>query len=186
MDFPLGVSMTRFLHFVQPCYVPFHSSDSDSFSNLILDSVTCHHYYTSHIFSLSFHITFLLYLFTPVIRLHSILCTYRDTFHNSTDVPMTYHTTTSATSRILRFLVATFLQPVLHAGRGHKFTSWTIMYHRNSILHIPWHPLLAFENCALFVTLHCFATFVRFYNFNQIIHRNRKLVPDMLNIGSIT
>ena len=90
MDFPLGVSMTRFLHFVQPCYVPFHSSDSDSFSDLILDSVTCHHYYTLHIFSLSFHITFLLYLFTLVIRLHSILCTYRDTFCDSTDVPTMY------------------------------------------------------------------------------------------------
>ena len=48
------------------CYIPFHSSDSDSFSDLILDSVTCHRYYASRIFSLSFLITFLLYLFTPV------------------------------------------------------------------------------------------------------------------------
>ena len=48
------------------CYVPFHSSDSNSFSDLILDSVTCHHYYASRIFSLSFLITFLLYLFTLV------------------------------------------------------------------------------------------------------------------------
>ena len=48
------------------CYIPFHSSDSDLLSNLILDSVTCHHYYASCIFSLSFHITFLLHLFTPV------------------------------------------------------------------------------------------------------------------------
>ena len=48
------------------CYVPFHSSDSDLLSVLILDSIACHHYYASRIFSLSFHITFLLYLFTPV------------------------------------------------------------------------------------------------------------------------
>ena len=48
------------------CYILFHSSDSDLFSNLILDSITCHPYYASHIFSLSFHITFLLHLFTPV------------------------------------------------------------------------------------------------------------------------
>ena len=96
----------------------------------------------------------------------------------------TDHPATSATSRILRFLVATFLQPVLHAGRGHKFTSQTITYHKNSVLHIPRHPLLAFVNCALFATLRLFVTFARFYDFNQIIHR--KLVPDMPNIGLIT
>ena len=56
---------------------------------------------------------------------------------------------TYATSRILRFLAATFLQLVLHAGRGYEITNQMIMYHKNPILHIPWHPLLAFKNCAL-------------------------------------
>ena len=50
----------------QNCYIPFHSSDSDSFSDRILDSDTCHQHYALHIFSLSFRITFLLHLFTPV------------------------------------------------------------------------------------------------------------------------
>ena len=48
------------------CYVPFHSSDSDSISNLILGSINCHRYYISRIPSLSFHITSLRYLCTPV------------------------------------------------------------------------------------------------------------------------
>ena len=47
-------------------YIPFHSSDSNLLSILILDSVTRHPYYASHIFSLSSNITFLLHLFTLV------------------------------------------------------------------------------------------------------------------------
>ena len=60
------------------CYIPFHSLESDSFSDLILDSNTCYCYYASHIFSLSFCITFLLHLFTlvpdwkPDIRLYLV------------------------------------------------------------------------------------------------------------------
>ena len=56
---------------------------------------------------------------------------------------------TSATSCILRFLAVTFLQPVLHAGRGYEITNRTITYHKNPNLHIPQHPLLAFKSCAL-------------------------------------
>ena len=76
---------------------------------------------------------------------------------------------TSATSRILRFLVATFLQPVLHASQGYEFTSQMITNHKNSILHIPRHPLLAFKNCALLRLcaflqfLHVFTISIRLY-----------------------
>ena len=76
---------------------------------------------------------------------------------------------TSATSHISRFLVATFLQPGLHASRGYEFTSQTIMYHKNPVLHIPWHPLLAFKNCALLRLctflrlLHVFTISIRLY-----------------------
>ena len=68
----------------------------------------------------------------------------------------TDHAATSATSRILCFLVATFLQSVLHIGWGHRFTSWTITCHRSLILHTLQHPLLVFKNCALSALLHIF------------------------------
>ena len=57
---------TGYLLRMLTCYIPFHSSDSDSFSDLILDSVNCHCYYIARIPSLSFHMTLLHYLFTPV------------------------------------------------------------------------------------------------------------------------
>ena len=86
------------------------------------------------------------------------------TFPRSSD-----YAATSTTSGILRILAATFLQPVLHAGRGYKFTSQMIMYHKNSILHIPRHPLLAFKNCTLLWLcaflrlLHIFTISIRSY-----------------------
>ena len=47
------------------CYVPFHSSDSEPFSALILDSDICHYHYASRINSLSFRITFPIILIVP-------------------------------------------------------------------------------------------------------------------------
>ena len=96
----------------------------------------------------------------------------------------TDHAVTSATSCILCLLVATFLQLILHIGWGHRFTTWMITCHISLILPTLWHPLLALENCALSVLLHLFVTFARFYNFDHSIYQ--KLVPDILNIGSIT
>ena len=91
---------------------------------------------------------------------------------------------TSAKSHFLHFLLVTFLQLVLHVGRGHRFTVQMILYHRSSILHILWHPLPAFENCTLPATLCLFATFACFCDFDQIVHQ--KLIPDIMSIGSIT
>ena len=93
------------------------------------------------------------------------------------------HTTVSATTHILRFFSATFLQPVLHVGLGHWSTIWTIPYLRTSFPHTTQCQLLVFGKCTLSTFLHIFVTFVHFMISVNIIHQ--KLVLVILQDGSI-
>ena len=94
------------------------------------------------------------------------------------------HAATSATSCTLHFFIATFLQLVLHIGRGHWFTIQITLYLGKLFPHTLQYQLLAFEKCTLSTILCLFATFAHFYDFDHIIHW--KLIPDIPSIRLIT
>ena len=71
------------------------------------------------------------------------------------------HAATSATTCILRFFVANFLQLVLHVGWGPWFTIWTILY-------LGTHSLASATHVQEICTFHIFACFCDFCVFFMI------------------
>ena len=121
----------------------------------------------------------------PLIRLHSVLRTYRETFCDSIDVSKTFRLRCD-----LRYKPHFVLFSCDFLTTG--LTRWSRVRNYQSNNYVSQKldstnssaSITCVQELHTFATLRLFPTFACSYDFDQTIHR--KLVPDITNLGSVT
>ena len=125
------------------------------------------------------------YLVFALIRLHSVLHTYRETFRDSIDVSKTFRLRCDLCYKphFALFSCNFLTNGLTHWSRVRNYQLNDYVSQESESTHSST-SITCVQKLCTFATLHLFVTFARFYDFNQTVHQ--KLVPDITNIGSVT